>query len=270
MLLYLSLALCVVFLAVPIYVAYAYRISEIRHIFMALARMVLRLGVLGVVAYYLVLWDNWLLNIVFLLLMVAYSAMSAVVKSRLGLREYIVPVAVGILASVVFVTGGMAILCIAPEIKLSSRYIVPVVAMMSGGIIEVQVKALRLFYGGIRHHNHLYYYLIGNGATHSEAMYYLVRRSLHAVLVKEKSRMAGMAVGIVPFVMLAMVMCGFDVLQAAAMQAVLVAAMMSASVIAAWVTLVAARRFVLDVYGRIKNIKPDVVNRTENKESTEQ
>ena len=50
MLLYLSLALCVVFLAVPIYVAYAYRISEIRHIFMALARMVLRLGVLGVVA----------------------------------------------------------------------------------------------------------------------------------------------------------------------------------------------------------------------------
>ena len=65
-------------------------------------------------------------------------------------------------------------------------------------------------------------------------------------------------------------MCGFDVLQAAAMQAVLVAAMMSASVIAAWVTLVVARRFVLDVYGRIKNIKPDVVNRTENKESTEQ
>ena len=185
MLLYLSLALCVVFLAVPIYVAYAYRISEIRHIFMALARMVLRLGVLGVVAYYLVLWDNWRLNIVFLLLMVAYSAMSAVVKSRLGLREYIVPVAVGILASVVFVTGGMAVLCIAPEIKLSSRYIVPVVAMMSGGIIEAQVKALRLFYGGIRHHNHLYYYLIGNGATHSEAMYYLVRRSLHAVLVKE-------------------------------------------------------------------------------------
>ena len=146
MLLYLSLALCVVFLAVPIYVAYAYRISEIRHIFMALARMVLRLGVLGVVAYYLVLWDNWLLNIVFLLLMVAYSAMSAVVKSRLGLREYIVPVAVGILASVVFVTGGMAVLCIAPEIKLSSRFIVPVVAMMSGGIIEAQVKALRLFY----------------------------------------------------------------------------------------------------------------------------
>ena len=91
MLLYLSLALCAVFLAVPIYVAYAYRISEIRHIFMVLARMVLRLGVLGVVAYYLVLWDNWLLNIVFLLLMVAYSAMSAVVKSRLGLREYIAP-----------------------------------------------------------------------------------------------------------------------------------------------------------------------------------
>lgn len=50
---------------------------------------------------------------------------------------------------------------------------------------------------------------------------------------------------------------------AVAMQAVLVAAMMSASVIAAWVTLVAARRFVLDVYGRIKNIKPDV-NHTDN------
>ena len=83
MLLYLSLALCVVFLAVPIYVSYAYRISEIRHIFMALARMVLRLGVLGVVAYYLVLWDNWLINIVFLILLVAYSSMSEVVKSRL-------------------------------------------------------------------------------------------------------------------------------------------------------------------------------------------
>ena len=81
--------------------------------------------------------------------------------------------------------------------------------------------------------------------------------------------MAGMAVGIVPFVMLAMMMCDFDVVYAAAMQAVLVAAMMSASVIAAWVTLVAARRFVLDVYGRIKNIKPDV-NHTDNQESAEQ
>ena len=48
--------------------------------------------------------------------------------------------------------------------------------------MEVNYKALSVYYMGLKYHNQLYYYyLLGNGATHSEAVAYFVRRALEKV-----------------------------------------------------------------------------------------
>ena len=247
-----------VFLVVPLLVAYVYQATMTRQLLVALCRMLLRLGVLGVLAYYLVEWDSVALDIVFLVLMVAYSTVSVLVKSRLRVGRYGVTVFSGMIVSTTLTACCLLIIFACSGNTLSTRLIVPAIALMAGGIVDGQSKALGVYYCGLLNHNQLYYYLIGNGATRSEALHYLMRRAIQKSLAPGISRMAGLAVGVVPLVMWAMVVCGASVADAVALQILLVLASLFASVVAVVVTLVVARRYSLDAYGRIRDtsVKP--------------
>ena len=133
---------------------------------------------------------------------------------------------------------------------------------MAGGIVEGQSKALSVYYSGLRNHNQLYYYLTGNGATRSEALHYLMQRAIQKSLAPGISRMAGLAVGIVPLVMWTMVVCGASVFDAVSLQILFVLAGVFASMLAVVVSLAVARRYSLDAYGSIieTNIKKEKQN----------
>ena len=105
---------------------------------------------------------------------------------------------------------------------------------------------------GLRHHNRLYYYLLGNGAKHSEALHYLMRRALEQSLLPSLSQMSTLLISTAPVVMWTMMLCGESVVTAVALQLLLLLATMSASVLAVAVSIAMARHYSLDEYGRIK------------------
>lgn len=252
MLAYIGYIIGALFLAFPLFIMYRYGIKMQRQYSMSFLRMMIRLCVFGVAVFYLVVWDNLLADIVFLLFMIAYSSVSVLVKSRLELRVYGVPVAVGIFASTVVVSCMLLLLCQSLGMSYGSRILLPMLGIVAGGLVDPVSKSLVVYYGGLLHHNQLYNYLLGNGADSDKALDYLLRRAMQKAVVVGMSRMSGIAVGITPLVMWIMVFCGTPLLDAVVLQVVLTIAVMSASLAASWVSLAVARHYSVDAYGRVR------------------
>lgn len=248
----LGLALGALFIAVPLCVAQAYGVALGGKIAAAFAKMLLRVGVCGVAVHYLVQSGSMLLCGVMALAVAMYYVVSVVVRARLSLVQFIVPVGAGLLGAVMVAASVLLFANVAVGSDFCLRYALPVVAMLSGGIADPMAKALATYYMGLRHHNHLYYYLIGNGASVGEALRYLQKRAIEKSMQPGIRTMATTAAGVSPVVMWTMLMGGRTALEAAAWQVLLTAAVFAAAVVAVWIALEVARKYVVDGYAMLK------------------
>lgn len=250
----LGLALGVLFLLVPLCVAYVYHINMVTRMLRAFFCMALRVGVLGVAVYYLMQAGSLTLSLLAALVLMLYSVAVVVYRARLKLSLFLLPVFAGMLVAVVFAAAILLFANVAIGDGFGMRYVLPVMALLSGSIVEPMAQSLATYYAGLKHHNHLYYFLIGNGATRSEAIGYLMRRALEKSFVPGLRSMAGVAVGVAPVFMWTMIACGASAFDAAAVQVLVMLAVFAASVVAAVVSLTIARRYVIDGYDRLKSI----------------
>lgn len=248
----LGLALGALFIAVPLCVAQAYGVALGGKIAAAFAKMLLRVGVCGLAVHYLVQSGSMLLCGVMAIVVAMYYVVSVVVRARLSLVQFIVPVGAGLLGAVMVAASVLLFANVAVGSDFCLRYALPVVAMLSGGIADPMAKALATYYMGLRHHNHLYYYLIGNGASVGEALRYLQKRALEKSMQPGIRTMATTAAGVSPVMMWTMLMGGRTPLEAAAWQVLLTAAVFAAAVVAVWIALEVARKYVVDGYAMLK------------------
>lgn len=249
----LGIGLMAIFIILPLLVASMFRIDAVKTVFAALVKMLLRVGVLGAAVYYLVAANSVWFDVAFGLAFVVYSIITVVVQAKLSVRMYLLPVCAGMLVALL-VTGSLLLLLNNSVDKgFGSHFLLPVIALLAGSIVEPMSRSLSVYYMGLRHHNHLYYYLIGNGATRTEALNYLMRRAIEKSLVPGMRQMSSLVVGCSPVVMWTMIMCGVEVLDAAFFQLLIVLAVFAASVLSVFVAVWTARRYVVDGYARIKS-----------------
>ena len=132
----------------------------------------------------------------------------------------------------------------------------PVFAILLTGTADVLARALSMYYAGLRHHNQFYYYMLGNGATHHEALGYLTRRAVQQAVTRGISVMVGgTSVGAGAVMMWAMIMGGMTVVDAVVLFVLLLFGVFCSSIVATVVAVKVARRYSLDAYGRMKNTK---------------
>lgn len=250
-----GLALAVILLAIPIYAMWAYRISMTRQFIVAIATMVLKMCIITAIIYAVTTSGSWWASITFALVFMLYSAAIATLKARIKFGTYFLP----ILAGMVTATCITALCLIFINLQLTGsdavRCLVPIAGLLSGNIVRMQARAMTTYCMGLRHHNRLYYYLLGNGAKHYEALQYLTKRAIEQSMIPGISQMATTLVGAAPVVMWTMVLCGESIFAAACMQLLLFIATLATSVIAIIISITVAQRYALDEYGRIKESK---------------
>lgn len=239
-------------LLLVLYVLYAFRVAVLRQLVMAMLQMVGVTTATAVCLYLVVRADSLLVSILFVVVMAVAGAVLTLRKSHVANGKYIIPIAVGTLLSVVVLTVYALLLVFSAGNPFNARMLVPLAGMLTGAMVGANAKALAAYYAGLRHHNALYYYLIGNGATHGEAVRYFFKRSLEAGATAWGRMMSYIAIGSTPVIMWAMVMNGSGIAVALAWQLLLVALMFAASVFSIVVTLFAARRYSFDEYDKLK------------------
>ena len=254
------MALGAVFIAVPLCVAYFYRLALCRSLLLAFAKLLLRVLVVGGLVYLLLQAGSVVIDVLCAMFLTFYFAFSVVVKARLRVSQFVLPVVAGMFSGVLLCGSLLLFANITIGGDFFVRYVLPVMSILAGSIVVPMARALSTYYAGLRHRANLYYYLLGNGLSRDDALLYLQRRAIESSFLPGMKTMSTMAVGVSPVVTWVMIMCGRSVLEAAGWQLLVVLAVFCSSVVAVVVALVVARRFVVDGYANINVERKETKN----------
>lgn len=247
-------------LLVPCYVFYVFNIPLLTKTLRSFLKMAGSLLVLGVLLYEVVALDKPFFTLLFALLIIVWGATLSIVRAKLPLRQLFLPVLAGTFAGVLVVAMYVLLLVMGGANVFEPRYVIPIVAMLTGHLIHTNSKALHVYYMGLRHHGQLYRYLLANGATHSHALGYLLRRAIQQSALPSLSGMGWVIMGVSPLVMWGMLLGGASVFTAVACQVVLLIAMFTAAVLSIIVTVAVSRRYLLDDYAQLKGTERQGAN----------
>lgn len=251
----LGLVLGLLLLALPLYVIYAFDLRVMRRLLKSLAMMAVMVSALGAAMVLLMIhnevWVNILVGVAALLL----SSVVVVLRSGLRPRRVLLPTMAASVLSLLLVTLYVLLVVLSLKEPFDSRFFIPMLGLMVGMSSGLIARALRAYYMGLAHHNELYYYLLGNGATHREAVRHFMRRGFQAALLPVMRQMSGMCLTTAPALMLGLVMSGVGVWTATVLELVVMVAVMAYALATFWLAILLSRRYAFDEYERLRPMK---------------
>ncbi|MDY5926185.1 ABC transporter permease [Hallella sp.] len=251
----LGLVLGLLLLALPIYIIYAFDLRLMRRLLKSLAMMAVMVSAFGAITALLmtcnILWVNLLVGVALALL----SSVVVVLRSGLRQRRLLLPVMAASVAPLLLVSLYVLLLVLSLKEPFDTRFYIPMLGLMVGMASGLIARALHAYYMGLAHHNELYYYLLGNGATHREAVRHFVRRGFQAALVPVMRQMSGMFLTTAPALMLGLVMSGVGVWTAALLEVVVLLAVTVYALTTFWLAILLSRRYAFDEYERLRPMK---------------
>jgi putative ABC transport system permease protein len=250
----LGIVLGLVLVAFPIFVIVQYRLTLLNRYVKSIVRLLVSMAVVALCTFASVKLNSLALNILLALLFCVFSTAMSVMKSRLKFERSFLPSLTGVVAGTIVVGLYFIFLVMGSRGVQVSAALVPIYGLLAGGMIEANSRALETYYSGLRNHNQLYYYLLGNGCTHAKATEYFFRRGLQASIIVACKRMSAVVFIAAPSIFFVAVMGGMDVLTAAALQVFLLFAVLSASLISVFVSLLIGRRYNFDEYNKLKKV----------------
>ena len=251
----LGLVLGLLSLALPIYIIYAFDLRLMRRLLKSLAMMAVMVSAFGAITALLmtcnILWVNLLVGVALALL----SSVVVVLRSGLRQRRLLLPVMAASVAPLLLVSLYVLLLVLSLKEPFDTRFFIPMLGLMVGMASGLIARALHAYYMGLAHHNELYYYLLGNGATHREAVRHFVRRGFQAALVPVMRQMSCMFLTTAPALMLGLVMSGVGVWTAALLEVVVLLAVTVYALTTFWLAILLSRRYAFDEYERLRPMK---------------
>ena len=251
----LGLVLGLLLLALPIYIIYAFDLRLMRRLLKSLAMMAVMVSAFGAITALLmtcnILWVNLLVGVALALL----SSVVVVLRSGLRQRRLLLPVMAASVVPLLLVSLYVLLLVLSLKEPFDTRFFIPMLGLMVGMASGLIARALHAYYMGLAHHNELYYYLLGNGATHREAVRHFVRRGFQAALVPVMRQMSGMFLTTAPALMLGLVMSGVGVWTAALLEVVVLLAVTVYALTTFWLAILLSRRYAFDEYERLRPMK---------------
>lgn len=241
-----------ILLLIPFYAMFKYRLRIMDVVLASIVRMAITMAVVCGVVYVAMAAGKLWISILLMLAMPLMGAVYAVRRSKLKMQKFIVPMASGMVVATMVFAFYELFLVLDIDNPMSVQFMLPIAGILAGAMITSNARALHAYYIGLLNHHQLYDYLIGNGASHRQAVNYFVRRALEANMVPQARYMAYTVVSVSPALVWALLMSGVDVWSAAAFCVSMAIAALAASVVSLIVALVVGRKYCFDDYMTLK------------------
>lgn len=189
-------------------------------------------------------WADVLASLLFIIM----SAIVVTRRAKLAMGVHLMPVLVGTAVSVVLFTLYEVFIVMGSAAADVSTRLLPLVALLCGGIMEINARALTFYNMGLQHHAHLYHYLLANGATPSDALFYFRKRAMERTVLHGVSRMSLSVVASTPWVLWTLLLCHQSWATAVVLQIALMVAAIAAALVSMAVSLYMAGRYMPDGY----------------------
>ena len=250
----LSLAIGLLLLLIPLLFLRLLRTGLVRATLIAAARMIVQLFLISIYLRYLFEWDNPWLNSLWVVIMAVIATHTVGERTRLRWRVVAMPAFLSFVISALLI--GFFFLCLVLQLDhpFTARYFIPIMGILMGNMLGVNVLTLSTFYSGVQREQATYYYLLGNGATRFEAWLPFMREAVIKSFTPCIANMAVMGIVALPGTMIGQILGGSAPDVAVKYQMMIVVITMSASMLSLILALWLSTRQAFDSYGRLHEV----------------
>lgn len=251
---YISLLVGMLLLLIPIFYIWYYETKLLKAICIGAVRMVVQMLFIGVYLRYLFEWDNPVVNSVWVFIMVYIASETALTRTRVKRSVLMMPLVIGFVVAGVLI--GLYFLGIVLKLDnvFSAQYFIPIMGILLGNMLTVNVIAVGTFYSTLQREQNLYYFLLGNGASRSEALKPFVRQAIVKSFSPTIANMAVMGLVSLPGTMIGQILGGSSPHVAIKYQIMIVVITMSASMLSLMIAIQLSSKRAFDGYGRMKQV----------------
>ncbi len=203
-----AMGVCFALLAIPLFIAWYFRLGLLKRILVATTRMTVQLVVVGAVLIFLFERDNSWLNMGWVVLAICFATYSAIQSSDLVLGPFLLPVFVSLslasLPPLLLFTG----LLVDLENMFTAQYLIILGGMLLGNALRGVVIGISDFFQALRQQRDRHRFLLGSGASRFESIRPFLRQSLQAALNPSLAAMATIGVVFLPGMMTGQIIGG--------------------------------------------------------------
>ncbi|HIS11211.1 MAG TPA: ABC transporter permease [Candidatus Avibacteroides excrementipullorum] len=252
---YWGLAVGLLLMLLPLYYLYKYKTGLVKATVIGTLRMLLQLFLFGFYMKYIFLIDNPFVNVLWVMVMVAVASETAVTRSQVRRGALYIPLFLGFSFTALLIGFYFLIFVIGlGRDVFTARYFIPVMGILLGNMLSVNVISLNTFFSGLGRERQLYYYLLANGATVAEARAPFVKEALVKAFTPCIANMAVMGLVALPGTMIGQILGGSAPDVAIKYQIMIAVITFSASMLSVMLTLRLSSGKIFDSWGRIKDI----------------
>lgn len=249
---YWSLGVGLLLLLIPVYYIWRYETKLLKAVCIGAVRMIVQLLFIGVYLRYLFEWDNPVVNCLWVLLMVYIAAETAINRTKVRRAVLMWPLIVGLVVASVLIGFYFLGIVLKLDNVFSAQYFIPIMGILLGNMLTVNVIAVGTFYSTLQREQNLYYFLLGNGASHNEALMPFMRQAIVKSFAPTIANMAVMGLVSLPGTMIGQILGGSTPDVAIKYQIMIVVVTMSASMLSLVIAIKLSCRRAFDAYGRLR------------------
>lgn len=249
-----GLGIGLLLMVIPVYFLWRLRTGLVTDILVGTVRMCVQLLLIGTYLKYLFLWNSPWLNLLWVMAMVWVAAHTAVSHTRLKRNVLFMPVFLGFILPAVIVGFFFLGFVLQLENVFSSRYFIPIMGILLGNMLSVNVVALSTYYTDLHREQQMYYYLLGNGATRFEATLPFLRSAVVKAFSPCIANLAVMGLVSYPGTMIGQILGGSSPDIAIKYQVMIVVITVSSSMLSLMLTVGFSMRKSFDRYGRLRDV----------------
>ncbi len=145
-----SLLLVFLLLAVPVILSRIYGLGLIKPLLGSAGRMAVQLVLIGVFLKYLFLWNNAVINFLWLIVMIMVAVFSAIRGSSMKPGKILAPVFIAFALATFTVIFYINIFVLRLDDVFDARYLVVLGGMLLGNSLRGNIVGIDAFYKGIR------------------------------------------------------------------------------------------------------------------------
>ncbi|MCP4679962.1 MAG: ABC transporter permease [Deltaproteobacteria bacterium] len=231
-----------------------FRITRVRlhkHLLIAVARMSVQLGLVGLYLTVLFELNNPAVNFGYILLMIGVANYSVLRNSGLrpALFFFTFP---ALLIAMLSVLGYFIIFVYAPEPLFDARYVIPVGGMLLGNSMNRTIISLERFYSSVRNDSDGYASLVSMGATVREATRPYLTTAYRAGMAPWLASISTMGIVSLPGMMTGQILGGSPPIVAIKYQITIILAILIATELASLLTILFSMRRCFNTFGFLR------------------
>jgi len=195
-------------LVIPVIVLAKLKLSLTRTVFEAVVRMTVQLLLVGLYLKYIFNFNSFVVNILWILVMIVLSGFVAIKRSGLNRKLFFWPVLWSIGVSTVFVASFFILAVIKPTPFYDAQYLIPITGMLLGNTLSANIISLERFYSAIYKEKEQYLTYLMLGADLQEAVMSYFRSAVRAAVSPTIASIATIGVVSLPGMMTGQILGG--------------------------------------------------------------